>query len=423
MKTILTLSTLLLVACGQADQGRISSTLHSSESAASLVSTVTGNSQFALDLFGTVAKNEKTENVFIAPYSVSSALAMTYAGSRNDTEKQMSSVLHFVGEQKDVHTSFKNLNSQIASSKNSDGFELRTANRLWGQQGFPFKPDFLATTKDNYGAGLQTLDFKANVEGSRQAINKWVEDQTNQKIENLIPEGTLSSDARLVLTNAIYFLGQWAHQFEVKGTTKASFTNLDNQKVTVDMMHQTGYFKYVNIAAQGLEALELPYMSKSSKSASMIILLPKDSQTLSRISNNLTAEQIKTILSQMNRTHVSVAMPKFKIEGSFSLGEVLQTLGMTDAFAADKADFRNMAELGADENLYISKVVHKTFLQVDEGGTEAAGATAVVMNYEATSFDPTPIVSFTMNKPFMLMIKDNATNSVLFMGRIADPTK
>jgi serpin B len=369
---------------------------------------VQGNNAFALDLYAKLKKNDG--NLFFSPHSISTALAMTYAGARGNTEKQMAAVLHFNLEQKRLHPAFRELLDQLERGEGERDYQLSVANALWGQKGYQFLGKFLELTKENYGAGLSEVDFIGSTEAARQTINTWVESQTEDKIKELIKPGVLDSMTRLVLTNAIYFKGYWELRFEEEMTRPASFTLESGQKVQVPTMHRTADFRYAE--AEDFQALELPYKGDD---LSLTIFLPKESGGLVALEQSLTAGKLASWLSSLEEQEVIVALPKFKMTSEFSLAEVLKSMGMTDAFDEHKADLSGMS---GKKDLFITAVLHKAFVEVNEEGTEAAAATGVVVALKA---GPPSQPLFRADHPFLFLIRDLRSNSILFIGRVMDP--
>jgi serpin B len=382
---------------------------------------VEGNNKFALELFAKL-QNSKG-NLFFSPYSISTALAMTCAGARSQTESQMADVLHFpISDSRRTDSESKSLLDRqqfaadfgkIIKGLNERGqkgaYTLTIANALWGQKGYGFLEGFLKLV-ENYDGQLNEVDFQRVAETARNTINAWVEKKTNGKIKNLIGPGVLDSMTRLVLTNAIYFKGNWARQFEKKRTQDAPFTLADGQKTNVPMMNQKAEFGYME--TDTFQALEMPYVDDE---LSMVILLPKKSNALDEFEKTLTPDNLSQWLAKIYKQEVIVFVPKFKMTSQFSLASVLQSMGMTDAFSSN-ADFSGM---DGKRDLFISAVIHKAYVDVNEEGTEAAAATGVVMRL--TSIGPNPIPVFRADHPFLFLIRDNLTGSILFIGRVANP--
>ncbi len=373
-----------------------------------------GNSTFALNLFQII--KDQPGNIFYSPYSISEALAMTYGGARAETEKQMADALQFALAQEQLHAAFNRIDIELAkrgqAAKGADGkgFQLNVVNAIWGQQGYKFSAAYLDLLAQNYGAGMRIVDYQNAAEKSRQTINQWVADQTENKIKDLLPQGSVTHLTRLVLTNAIYFNAAWATQFEKTMTADGQFTLLDGSRVNVPMMKQYAKnYKYAE--GSGYQAIELPY---DGRELSMIVLLPPAWQ-YTQFESALDYAKLNTIFGQMQNAAVDLSMPKFKIETELNLNKNLKTLGMIDAFAPDKA---NLSGMNDKKDLYISDVVHKAFVSVDEAGTEAAAATGVIIG---TTSMPVNIKQFTMDRPFVFLIKDNPTGTILFLGRVLNP--
>ena len=376
---------------------------------------VQGDSQFALDLYAKVRGQEG--NLFFSPYSISTALAMTRAGAHGETAAQMDKTLHFTLSQDKLNPAFagliKEINGDPADKKR--GYQLSTANALWGQKGYPFKADFLKVGKDDYGAGLNPVDFVGATEHARKTINAWVEKETHDKIKDLLVPGVLTTDTRLVLTNAIYFKGDWASQFKKDLTKDAPFHLAADKKADVPMMHQTEEFGYLDGGT--FQALEMPYVGKD---LSMVVLLPKKIDGLSDLEKNLTADKLAGWLGKVHKQEVIVSLPKFKTTQMLGMKDILSAMGMPAAFTPGVADLSGIADV--KEPLWISDVIHKAFIDVNEEGTEAAAATAVVIATESARIEP-PTPEFRADHPFVFLIRDRRSDSILFLGRMADPAK
>lgn len=349
------------------------------------------------DLYKKLAAGQEG-NLFFSPYSISSALAMTFGGARGETAEEMNQTLHF-GGQGATHPAFAYLRSMLNTIQEKGHVQLSVANSLWPQKDYAFLPDYLAMTKEYYGSEIQPVDYKADTEGARLKINGWVEDQTNDKIKDLIAQGVLDPLTRLVLANAIYFNGNWGSQFKKEATHPAPFTLADGAKIDVSMMSQTGDFNLAR--TDKFQAVEIPYEGDN---LSMVILLPLPGEKSDLVSLNDLAFQKQKVLVQL---------PKFKIETEFYLGKTFTALGMPLAFST-QADFSGM---DGSRNLFIGEVIHKAFVEVDEEGTEAAAATAV--GIRTTSMPP----QFVADHPFLFLIRENSTGTILFIGRVTDPSK
>ncbi len=369
---------------------------------------VRGNTAFAFDLYQTLQKGSGG-NLFFSPYSISIALAMTYAGARGETEQEMARALHFTLPQSRLHPAFNSLDLALrGQAEQEEGFRLHIANALWGQRGYKFLREFLDTLAQNYGAGLMLLDFAGDPEGARKTINDWISDQTEGRIKELIPKGMIDFLTRLVLTNAIYFKAAWAEPFAKELTSDGTFHLLDGTKVTVPMMHQVTDLGYAE--GEGYQAVELPY--KGEKMA-MVIILP--SGDFEAFEENLSAELVQKILQEMTYIPVDLTLPRFRVESDFRLAEALKAMGMPTAFVPDKADFSGM---DGTHKLCISDVLHKAFVSVDEEGTEAAAATAVLMKVTAIRITQAKVI---VDRPFIFFIYDRQTGAILFLGRVLNP--
>ena len=379
--------------------------------AADIESLAEGNTAFGLDLYARIKTTDG--NLFFSPYSISTCLAMTYAGAQGDTAAQMSQSLHFDTNQLQLAVSFGELQKQLNSEQEKKGIELNIANGLWGQKDHLFLPAFLDIAIKSYAANLKQVDFRTQADSARTDINDWVDDKTKGKITDLIQPGVLGPATRLVLVNAIYFKGSWAREFDRHSTTKAPFTVAPSQKPEVPLMNLTADFKYAE--ADGLQLLELPYVGGD---LSMIVLLPREPDGLKGVEDLLNTQTLGRWLAQAHDQKVAVFLPKFKMSAQFSLAKPLTEMGMTDAFSPSA----NFFGMDGERDLFISAVVHKAFVDVNEQGTEAAAATAVVMRSMAVMMPrPTPI--FRADHPFIFLIRDNHSGSILFIGRLVDPTQ
>jgi serpin B len=364
---------------------------------------------FAVDLYPKL--KEGNDNLFFAPYSISTALAMTYGGARGATETQMAKTLHFENDRQRLPAVFGSLAAGLESSAAQTGCTLNLVNGLWGQKGFPFLKEYQELISQGYRGRLTELDFQKVPEQSRETINKAVEQQTEGKILELIPTGLIDEQTKLVLTNAIYFKGAWAEPFAKKGTQEGEFTLLDGSKIQVQMMRRTGSYGYSE--ADGLQALELPYKGYA---FSLIVFLPKEPAGLAPLEKSLTSEKLAELLDRFREQEVAVSLPRFTIKTpSYRLSRILAALGMTDAFTS-KADFSG---IDGEKDLCLKDVLHKAFVDVNEEGTEAAAATAVVMRLKAGMPSSPPV--FRADHPFLFVIRHNSTKCILFMGRLTKP--
>jgi serpin B len=369
---------------------------------------VQDNTAFALDLY----KQLKTAkgNLFFSPFSISAALAMTYAGARGNTARQIATTLHFNSESECLHQSLGELISQLNSVQKETGVELNVANALWAQKDYQFLEEFIQIVQQSYKAKLNQVDFATAAEAARRTINMWVERQTNQKIKDLIQPKVLNALTRLVLVNAIYFQGFWERQFKPVDTQDLDFWLSADTTVKLPLMHQKHKFGYWE--NEWLQVLEMPYKDKS---LSLVALLPKEKSGISKLEQKLTLENMMKWQKNLRTRKVIVFFPKFKIDSKFSLSRILAAMGMHDAFDPSRADFSAMV---GKKELHISAVIHKAFVEVNEEGTEAAAATGIVVG--VTSIAPSPPI-FKADHPFFFFIRDNASQSILFLGRLADP--
>ena len=370
-----------------------------------------GNTAFALDLYARLKTVDG--NLFLSPYSISTCLAMTFAGARGDTATQMAQTLHFGTNQNQLAASFNELQEQLNQEQEKNGMELDFANGIWAQKDHVFLAAFLDVARQSYGANLRQIDFRTRSETARTEINDWVGHETKGKITDLIQPGVVNPATQLVLVNAIYFKGQWAREFDKQNTANAPFSVTSTQKLPVPLMNLTADFKYAEVG--GLQLLELPYAGDG---FAMVVLLPRDVDGLKNLENLLNKQTLDHWLTQARELNVAVLLPKFKLAAQFSLAKPLGEMGMTDAFTPG-ADFSGM---DGERDLFISAVVHKAFVDVNEEGTEAAAATGVVMRMNAVRMPrPTPI--FRADHPFIFLIRDLHSGSILFLGRVVDPTR
>ncbi|XP_053470808.1 leukocyte elastase inhibitor isoform X2 [Ictalurus furcatus] len=374
------------------------------------------NTNFALHLFTKIKEGNKTGNVFYSPLSISSALAMVSLGAAGNTATQMSEVLHHNKAKDDVHVSFNKLMAEL--NKAGAPYALSIANRLYGEQTYKFVEKFLKETKTHYHAELETVDFKANAESARVNINNWVEKQTKEKIKNLLEEGIVDNLTRLVLVNAIYFKGSWEKQFKVDATQELPFKLNKKETKPVQMMNQKAKFPLAFIPDLRCKILEMPYKGKE---LSMLIMLPveiEDNTTgLEKLEHELTYDNFMewTRPDMMDTVEVQVSLPRFKLEETYDMKELLISMGMVDAFDMGKCDFSHMSPC---DDLVLSKVVHKSFVEVNEEGTEAAAATAAVMMMRCAMLPPE---RFVADHPFLFFIQHKPTRSILFCGRYSSP--
>lgn len=380
-----------------------------------LAAVVAGNTAFAFDLFR--AADPGGGNMLASPYSVAAALTMTYAGARADTAAEMRDALHLALGDDRIHPARNELDLRIATAPETypgddrEPFAVRVANSLWGQQGYPFRDEFLAELARSYDAGMNLVDFTAAAEEARLAINTWVEEQTGGRIEDLIPRGVITDLTRLVLVNAIWFKANWEMQFDPDRTEDGTFTTPDGE-VTVPMMHGGGRMAYA--AGDGYVTARIPYAGD----ASMLVVLP-DAGRFDEVTAAFGPEDLAAVTAAESTHQVDLTMPRFEFRSEFALKPALQDLGMVAAFIEpshpDGADFTGMTER---RELFVHEVVHQAFISVDEQGTEAAAATAVIVGLESAP----PPATVALDRPFLFLIQHDTTGEILFVGRVVDPS-
>lgn len=411
---------LALAACGTTDPGAIAPPgdvarselerdTNPAVSDADVASLTESNRRFAFDLYQEI--REGSDNLFFSPHSISIALAMTYAGAEGNTELEMADALHFDHPEPLLHEAFNRLDLDLAQRSEVEVASgeppiLDVVNATWGQIGFDFVDAFLDTLAVNYGAGMNLMDFATDPEGSRQQINQWVEDATAERIEDLLPAGSITGNTRLVLTNAIYFKGSWVTPFEASQTSPAGFETLGGSTVQAPTMHGTLRAPYAE--RDGYAVVELPF---SGEEIALQLIVP-DAGRFAEIEAALDQGEYDAAVAALSEHDVTLAVPKFQMREPLDLQPPLKALGMVDAFGA--ADFSGLSPGGG---LAITDVLHQGFLEVDEQGAEAAAATAVVLGESAA-----PIATLTVDRPFLVTIVDRPTGALLFVGRVADPT-
>lgn len=379
------------------------------EDAAALIA---GNGAFALDLLGEIASTEG--DLFYSPYSISSALAMVYAGARGKTERQMADVLRFPLDQGDLHPAFNRIDlalngrGEIGPPYEGAGFDLSVINAAWGQRGYSFLRSYLDALAVSYGSGLRLLDFVEDPEGARETINDWVSGETNDRIVDLLPPGSIDSAVRLVLTNAIYFNAPWLKPFDPQETADGTFEPLGGGSVVLPMMHQLETFSYTSW--DGGQAVELPY---NGETLSMVLFVP-DRGRYEAFESAFGFAHYEEIVGSLEPRQIDLLLPRFEIAYDLSLVDPLMELGMTDAFSG----FADFSGIDGARDLFISDVLHQSWVSIDEAGTEAAAATAVIVPLVAY---PGPLVELTVNRPFLFVIRDVPTGTILFVGRVVHP--
>ena len=388
-----------------------------------LAQLVDGNSAFAFDLYHAL-RETSDGNLFYSPYSISMALAMTYAGARGETERQFADTLHFPLLQDRLHPAFNALDAQLdprgreSTGGDESEFRLNVVNAVWGQHDYKFLEPFLDVLAAHYGAGVRPTDFVGSPEESRVRINDWIAEQTEDRVQDLIPEDAIDNLTRMVLTNAIYFNANWFYAFS-EGLTKPGTFHLSNGGEVEAQMMTTAkpeWFDYAD--GDGYQAVELPY---SGRDMAMTILLP-DAGNFSEFEESMDAALVSRITGDLERVNVELTMPKFKFESEFKMRETLSKMGMPNAFGELTADFSGMDGRSCYDGdrpcLLIENVFHKAFVSVDEKGTEAAAATGVVVRLASARPEPKKVV---VDRPFIFLIRDRATKSILFVGRVENP--
>lgn len=377
-----------------------------------------GNTGLALELHARIAGENPETNALAAPYSVSTALAMTYAGARGTTAEEMAETCGFPPV--NPHATVARLDDQVdhdsstptpsPSGENDVPFQIDTVNALWGQDGYPFSDAFLRTLATYYGAGLRPVDFASNPDRERQRINDWVAEETNDRITDLLPKGSVDTLTRLVLTTAVYFRANWARTFSEKATEQRSFTALDGSTSEVATMFSSGHYPYAEVG--GHQVLELPYEHDD---YGMVVVLPPEGR-FRQTERSIDVERLREWFEALSVRDGSLYLPKFTVRSGVKLDDHLAAMGMPIAFDSNTADFSGMVDRD-ESDLYLSSVYHQTFVEVAEWGTEAAGATAAVVSDTSAPADP---FELRVDRPFLFCIRHRPTDSVLFLGRVVD---
>lgn len=383
--------------------------------AAVIENVVDANDIFAFDIYKKIAgESPGDRNIFISPFSISSAFALVYEGARGDTAEEIGSVFYFPENTDTLRGEYMEINAGINAG--DPAYELKVANALWAEKTYAFLDSYINTAEEYYSANTTNLDFINHTEESRSTINRWVGEKTNDKIQELVPAGMIDSATRLVVTNAIYFRGTWTLRFDENRTSDANFTTASGDLVTVRMMQKTATYGYAE--NEDLQALKMPYEHESGKELSMLVLLPKEND-LQAVEDALDFEKFKEIEDSMSSGNVQLFFPRFKLETKYLLSDTLKKMGMKAPFSDMTADFSGM---DGTNNLYIGEAIHKASVEVNEEGTEAAAATAVVVH---TAAPPpgysVPIPVFRADHPFIFLIQDDETGNILFIGRISNP--
>lgn len=366
------------------------------------------SNRFAWELYAKL--KSQPGNLFYSPYSVSTALAMTYSGARGETAANMAKALHFGANDETFHVPFGRVVRELNSAGEKRPYQLTVANALWTQQGENFPADFVRVVTDNYNATAKQLDFKSDAEAARRAINEWVDRETHAKIKEVLRPGDLKPDVGFVLTNAIYFKSAWQYPFNEQLTKNASFTRADGSKVEAPTMNRRAHLRYARM--DKLQAVELPYADYK---LSMVVLLPDGGDGLPALENKLSEKLLAELRDKLQAREVSISLPKFQFASAFELSAALSELGMRDAFTP-AADFSG---IGATRKFQLALVVHKALVDVREEGTEAAAVT-VLVPLPANGHSEPPM-NFKADHPFVFLIRENRTGCILFMGRVVDP--
>jgi len=380
----------------------------------SLQAVVEGGNRFALELYRKLSV--KDGNLFFSPMSIDTALGMTYPGAAGSTASQISKTLGLPSSGEKSTAGFSALLSQLNHPRSFNGqpaYDLIIANALWGQEGYPFKPEYIRLLSTGYGADFKATDFRRS-EAARKNINDWVAEKTRDKIEDLVPPGAIDALTRLVIANAIYFKSNWLNKFQENATREEPFRLTEGNQVDVPMMRQQDRFGYMDNS--DLQMIELPYIWND---LSMLVILPRKADALTSLETKLSAENLASWQDLLTTRLVELSLPKFIFTSEFQLSDTLKEMGMADAFDPDKADFSGIASGG--ERIFISDVLHKAFVAVDEKGTEAAAATAVVLVGTSMPAPEEPVI-FKADHPFIFLIRHNPTGSILFLGRVLNPS-
>lgn len=364
--------------------------------------------EFAIDLYGHLRTPDR--NLFFSPYSVSQCLAMTCAGARGATRSQIAETLHFSPEEAKINRALCHLSTQVRKAGNSESIKINIGNGLWGDEALDVKEDYLQSVRDSYLGVIRKVDFLHQPEAARETINTWVEEQTDRRIVDLLPEGAINAVTRLVLANAICFRGMWEFGFEKRFTQEAPFLSSTGKSIRTWMMNCTAPFGYLE--EEGVKVIELPYKGGE---LTMVVLLPPENRSFEDFEKRLTAARLSYWISHLKSEMVDTYLPRFTIASSHDLKTSLIKMGMTNAFSPSKADFSGMI---GNANVWIQGAIHKAYLNVNEDGTEAAAATGVV---ERDLGIMPPAKLFRADHPFVFLIRHTRSNSILFIGRVISP--
>jgi serpin B len=371
---------------------------------------VVADNAFATDIFGQL--RETPGNICISPFSISSALDMTSAGAEGQTAVQMLGMLHWTDDRNQLPTAAAALSAEILANRDKPtAAQIEIANALFGQKEYPYRKEFLDLLSQRYQAELQPVDFVRHSDQALKQINDWAAKKTADKIQQALPASAVTSNTRLVLVNAVYFKGKWVEPFEKQATQDQPFFTTSTDSVKVPMMKQKQHLAYME--DKNLQAVEVPYNG----GFSMVLILPRDRDGLAAVEKSLTAERVESTLHALKWGEVELSLPRFRMECEYDLNKPLEKLGMTDAFNPQKADFTGISSI---EQLCISEVHHKTFIAVDEEGTEAAAVTSV--GVRAMAMAPArEFATFRADHPFLFLIRHQSTRAILFMGRVSNP--
>jgi serpin B len=372
------------------------------------------NVAFAIDLYK--KQCTRSGNISWSPFSISASLAIAYAGAQGNTRKQMASALRFSLHQEDHNASFESLWLTLKKLEDKGGVSLDYANSLWPQKGFEILPEYREILKTYHGASVTSLDYQLQPGEASQTINRWVEERTKGKIKDIIPPNAINSGTKMVLTNAICFRGDWEQKFEDDSTEDSEFFLSSDNSVKTRLMKRSGTFNYADTGS--LQILE---MSFAGGDLSMVALLPRERDGINLLEADLSSDNFKLWKNKMVSTKVLVHFPKFEITSSFDLSEALVSIGMVDAFSSKDANFDGIARRN-DSALYLSSVIHKAFVEVNEGGTQASASTSIMLSDGLSLSDP-QIAVFRADHPLIFLIQENQTGTILFMGRVSEPTK
>ncbi len=383
---------------------------------AEIANLVAGNTRFAFDMYDWLIQDN--DNLIFSPYSLSLALCMAYAGADGEAKTAMADVLHFSLDDETLHAAFNSLDLMLdnlgesVDEEEGQAFTFNTANALWGQEDCGIKDEFLDMLALNYGAGFGQLDFWSDPEGSADYVNGWIADQTEDRITEALSPDSLTPETILLIINAVYFFANWQDQFDPDITREEPFHIFDGDDVTVDMMRQTEEFRYAE--GDGWQAVMLPYVGYD---ASMIIVLP-EMDAYERVEAMLREPLYEQIMDDLQRREVHLFMPRFEFRTHLDLAQTLKDMGMEPAF---ESGFEGILENPPGEPVHIDEVIHEAFIAVDEEGTEAAAVTIVEIMVESAEFEPEEPVEFRVDHPFMFLIVERSTNTILFMGRVLNP--